>query len=93
MKVAWVFILMFSYIQCYLLPYDFSKPYSEYKICGKCHHLYIDDKKMMKCRLFGKINVITGQVIYQDCLPTRQNNSQCGQDGNLFVKYIPFNSA
>jgi hypothetical protein len=39
-----------------------------------------------KCKLFGEINLITGKTEYDYAKIARNNPSQCGISGNLFVR-------
>ena len=46
----------------------------------------IDHDKYGKCKLFGKISIITGKTEYDYAKIIRNNNSLCGENGKLFVK-------
>lgn len=79
-----IFIMMIPVIS-YLIPFDISSDPSMIKLCGNCEHVM-----MMKCKLFGKINIINGEIHYQSCISTRLNETQCGIKGKLYKRSIPF---
>lgn len=60
-------------------------------ICGGCQHLMVDFKQF-RCRLYGNVNVVTGEISYGACTNVRSNSTLCGPDGKFFVKRIPFTS-
>lgn len=86
-----VFILFFiTPLFSFLVPFDIKDPIESHKLCGQCQHVFLENNQTMSCRLFGKLNLLTGQVYYQSCTATRQNTSQCGLDGKLYFHRIPF---
>ena len=78
MKVINIFLLFitfFSRVSSLLPP---SK-----KICKDCIH-YIGDNN--ECRLFGDINVVTGEVKYNPAELIRRDTEKCGDDASYFKK-------
>jgi len=58
----------------------------ENRLCRQCdHHLKGD-----QCKLFGKINVVTGQIYFESCFEVRSNQTKCGEMGTYYSRYIPF---
>ena len=56
-------------------------------LCGECIH-----SEGRKCKIFGKRDIITGEIFYHDSSATRSNSSQCGIEGRFFSKQIPFDN-
>lgn len=85
-----LFVMMLINISSsFLIPFD---PMNEIQIhqlplCGKCIHATNEGRK---CKIFGKRDIITGEIFYRDSSMTRSNSSQCGVEGRFFNKKIPF---
>ena len=58
----------------------------ENRICYQCDH-YLKDHQ---CKLFGKINVVTGKIYYESCYEVRSNHTKCGENGVYYSRYQPF---
>ena len=43
------------------------------------------EQKIGICHLFGKQHLVTGEIIYEDALACRINDSKCGQEGRYFT--------
>ena len=58
-------------------------------ICKNCNHV---DMETMRCKLFGNVDVVTGERMYWTTNMVRQNSSLCGEQGRFFTRYIPFST-
>jgi hypothetical protein len=65
------------------------------KICVNCKYFIrhwpdydepINNGDYGRCKLFGEINLVTGKTDYDYAKFVRNNESQCGESGKLFVK-------
>lgn len=56
--------------------HKYGNPYDE---------IYAYKTKMGKCALFGKQNLVTGEVVNEDAMSCRTNESKCGKDGKHYV--------
>lgn len=63
------------------------------KLCISCKHAIHNSKtpSVVYCRLFGKINVITGDKMYEDCSLVRKDMNKCSVNGVYFESLTPFN--
>lgn len=69
----------------------------ELPICSKCVH-FIEhtnnypydpepsDAYYGKCKKFGEINVITGQIMYDSARISRLDDSKCGHSGSQYTE-------
>jgi hypothetical protein len=57
--------------------------YIEYKQSNPYDELY-GSYKLGRCGLFGRQNVVTGQIHLADALECRENESKCGEKGKHF---------
>ena len=55
--------------------YNYTYPHDE---------MYDSETKLGTCYLFGKENMVTGQVEYDDALSCRKNESKCGKNGRYY---------
>ena len=62
------------------------------KLCLNCKHfighfsnLPINHSIHGKCKLFGEIDLITGEIVYDHAKFVRSQEFQCGENGKLFV--------
>lgn len=60
--------------------------YIKYKYTYPEDELYEYKTTVGNCSLFGKEDVVTGEIKYVDALTCRQDESKCGQTGNYFVE-------
>jgi len=69
--------------------------YLKYPICCNCvhfleHKTYYpydpppDSKEYGKCKLFGQIDLITGDIEYDYAKKCRSDNTKCGKNGTNF---------
>jgi len=70
-----VFYILFSNVQSSFVPTT--------KICKNCKH-FIGDS--IKCRKFGDINLITGEITYNSAISVRADEKKCGKNGFCFEK-------
>lgn len=66
------------------------------KLCVNCKYFIrhwpdypdepINHSDYGKCKLFGEMSLITGKIEYDYAKIVRNNPSQCGITGNLFVR-------
>lgn len=40
------------------------------------------------CSLFGKINLINGNIVYTPCWEVRNTSNQCGKEGRFYRHYL-----
>ena len=75
-----------SFIKCRDLP-----------ACINCVHFIEDqsnypydpppsDEKYGKCKLFGRQNMVTGNINYEYASLCRENEEKCGKNGKFFTK-------
>jgi len=76
----------------FLVPFDHSAGVRPMALCGNCREaLVVGDA--LRCRLFGKQDVITGDVFYAVCGAAREDVKKCGPDGRFYISsYISANS-
>ena len=79
--------LLFTLIKT---PYPFIKN-SDLPICTNCIHFIeyknnypFDDNNLGKCKLFGKKNIVTGQIKYEYAENCRENKEKCDIHGKYF---------
>jgi hypothetical protein len=69
--------------------------YKDLPSCINCVHFIKDetnypydpppnDKTFGKCKLFGKQDMVTGQVNHEYALESRNNENKCGEKGQYF---------
>lgn len=46
--------------------------------------MYDSKTKMGQCSLFGKQNIVTGELEYDTALTCRSNDLKCGKDGKYY---------
>ena len=70
---------------------DMSK--NSEKLCINCKYFIahwpdepIKNGDYGKCKLVGKMSLITGKIEHEYAKFVRNNESECGENGNLFVK-------
>jgi hypothetical protein len=44
--------------------------------------------KYGKCKLFGKINLVSGEINYEYASLAREDDKMCGKNGKLFEKHL-----
>lgn len=83
-----IFIIYFLYIVKAFL-YNFNvenNPMNQrYNFCGNCQYAEIINNQTMNCKLFGKINLLNGNIHYQSCSITRNNEYECGNIGKYYI--------
>jgi hypothetical protein len=47
-----------------------------------------DHSKFGKCKLFGKINLVTGDIKYEYANLVREDDKMCGKIGKFFEKHL-----
>lgn len=57
--------------------------YKEYKQSNPYDEMY-ETRNLGKCSLYGKQNVVTGQIHLIDALICRADESKCGEKGKYF---------
>lgn len=76
----------------FLIPFDHSAGVRPVALCGNCREAIVVGN-VLKCRLFGNQDVITGDVFYAVCGVAREDVEKCGPDGRFYVSsYTPVNS-
>lgn len=60
---------------------------NNYPLCKNCNNIIMDN---LTCKLYGNLNVVTGQINNLSCDIIRQNTSMCGLEGKFYSRYIPF---
>jgi len=58
--------------------------YINYKYETHYDEIYERENKIGTCSLFGKENLVTGEIKYEDALACRINESKCGKEGKYF---------
>lgn len=61
------------------IKYKYTNPYDEH---------YETEPILGNCRLFGKENLVTGQLEYEQALICRLNETKCGEKGKYFNTII-----
>jgi hypothetical protein len=61
------------------IKYKYRNPYDEH---------YETEPILGNCRLFGKENLVTGQLEYEQALICRLNETKCGEKGKYFNTII-----
>jgi hypothetical protein len=72
---------------------------SELKLCKNCVHftdnttndpfdLPVDDISLGRCKLFGKISVVTGEKIYNLAEENRYDDTKCGLVARHFKQIV-----
>jgi hypothetical protein len=87
------------YLFCFLnnvfaatIQMDKTAGYKNYKLCKNCKHflptMYGDKfdigKHMGRCSLYGKINLVTGEIEHEYASIVRSMDSMCGINGTYF---------
>lgn len=62
--------------------------YIKYKYRNPYDEIYDTNPILGNCRLFGKENLVTGQIEYDNALLCRLNETQCGKKGKYFNTII-----
>ena len=60
--------------------------YMEYNFLCPQDELYSNKTTIGKCSLFGKQHLVTGEIVYDDALECRINNSKCGKNGQFYLQ-------
>lgn len=70
----------------FLVPFD---PFTvdQQPVCRNCNNILIENDT---CKLFGKINIVTGEKTFLSCNIARTNKTLCGESGTFYTRYIPF---
>lgn len=58
---------MITYVQVAVSPFSPCSPISEQKFCKNCKHFSVPpnkDQKFGRCKLFGEVNLVDGEVTY-----------------------------
>ena len=55
--------------------------YLKYKYTYPCDELYDRNQKLGQCSIFGKQNLVSGEIEYENALVCRSNLSLCGKEG------------
>jgi hypothetical protein len=85
--------LYFTYNLAIIIPMDKNyKNYKDYKLCKNCKHFlptllggkYDIGNHYGKCDLYGKINLITGEIEHEHALIARKYDDMCGINGTNF---------
>lgn len=58
--------------------------YINYKYTNPYDELYDRETKLGKCSIFGKENLVTGEIEYEEALESRKNDSRCGKEGKYY---------
>lgn len=72
----------------YLITFN-SLTNTNHKLCANCDNCVYENNNY-KCKLFGKINLINGKVLYDHCSEARSNMTKCSPNGIYYSRYIPF---
>lgn len=64
------------------------------KLCVNCKHIRVVHSPVRdnyKCRLYGEMCLVTGQVVLEDAKTVRQDDEKCGMQGLQFcpISLIP----
>ena len=62
--------------------------YIKYKYGNPYDEIYDTNPIMGNCRLFGKENLVTGEIEYEHALVCRIDESKCGKKGRYFNTII-----
>lgn len=73
----------------FIIPFDPFVEINHLPICKNCNNIHIESNS---CKLFGNINLVTGEKTYMICSLARQNSTLCGTDARFYIRYIPFSS-
>jgi hypothetical protein len=57
--------------------YKYTDPYDE---------IYFNKSKLGNCALFGKQNLVTGEIEYDTALECRLNELKCGKKGLFYIQ-------
>lgn len=78
--------MIWKWTTLFLVPFG---PYTDKNIpiCRNCKNVNIQDNT---CKLFGKMNVVSGELVYLSCSIARENTTICGEEGKYYYRYIPF---
>jgi len=74
----------------YIIPFSLNTNLSDIRLCKNCQYVRYNSWNNTVCSLYGKINLINGNINYDHCEVVRSNDQKCGEDGKLYVRYIPF---
>lgn len=58
--------------------------YIEYKYTNPYDEIYESETKLGKCSLFGKQNLVTGELEYDNAFICRTNEYKCGKEGHYY---------
>ena len=58
--------------------------YIEYKYTNPHDEIYDSETKLGTCSIFGKENLVTGKIEYDDAFVCRINESKCGKEGRYY---------
>lgn len=64
----------------YYMNYRYTNPYDEYD------EIYSNKSKSGNCALFGKQNLVTGEIDYDTALECRLNELKCGKKGLFYIQ-------
>ena len=59
------------------IKYQYTDPYDE---------IYNIKTKIGNCYMFGKENLVTGEIEYENAMVCRMDKTKCGNDGNYYKK-------
>jgi len=62
---------------------------SEMNLCKNCQHLRMNSWKEPVCSFYGKVNVVSGYVIYELCDDVRGDETKCGLEGRFYHRRVP----
>lgn len=62
--------------------------YIKYKYTNPYDEIYDTNLILGKCSIFGKENLVTGQIEYENALVCRIDESLCGKKGKYFNTII-----
>jgi hypothetical protein len=88
------FFLFFNVGLAAIIPLDKTNNYKSIKLCKDCRHflptLYGDKydygNHLGRCNLYGKINVINGEIEHEYASIVRKFDDMCGINGTHFEK-------
>ena len=58
--------------------------YIKYKYTDPYNEIYDSETSLGKCYIFGKQNLVTGHIEYENALVCRTNDSKCGKEGRYY---------
>lgn len=60
--------------------------YINYKYFYPQDEIYDHKTKLGNCALFGKIHLVTGEIVYDTALECRLNELKCGKKGVFYIQ-------